>query len=894
MALAKVSEVLWQRNKVCPARYEEFHHFSFFLFFSTSLFNIAAAFGRDDGNNSFLADGWQIASLAQAKAAGAEISSAAFDAAGWHPASVPTTVLSALVQDGTYKDIFFGTNLATVSTAPFTKAWWYRKEFGVSSAQAGGCAELIFEGINYRADIWLNGRRIATADEIFGSYRIFKFDVTGHLQPGKNIVAVEVFPPQPGDFTVGFADWNPKPPDNSLGLFRPVKLHFYKAVAVENVFVESKIDHALWQSAELAVCADVMNHSNHPVETTLEAEIGGVSFSETISLQSGEKRTVKLTPDRHPQLKLAHAQLWWPWELGKPHLYTLRLAAATDGKISDRVQIRFGIREVADYLTPEGYRGYMVNGKKILIRGGGRADDFLLHEDENNLKAQIEYTRAMNLNTIRLEGIWGSSQRLYDLADENGLLIMAGWSCQWEWKDNLGKETDDKYGGILTEADMKLATDYLHDQVIWLRNHPAIFVWVLGSDKLPQPELERRYDTLLAEIDPARPTLKSCSSVVSTVSGPSAVKMKGPYDYVTPDYWYLDTKNGGAFGFNTETGPGPQPPPLESLQRMLPAGHLWPIDDFWSFHCGKNEFSRINRYVNAFNHRYGESKDAAEFAFKSQAANYEAIRSMYEAFAVNLPHTTGIIQWMLNASWPKLYWQLYDYYLTPGGAFFGAKKGAALVAVIYNYGDRSVYLVNQTGRTLGNCRTRITVYDLNSKKILEKTVTSASPVYGSKKIFDLSNLALGTPIYFLDLRAQGDTGSEASANNFYWLSNKPDVLDEDKTEWFVTPNKSFADFTALNQLPEATVQAEVSLARKSDGMTATITLTNETDRLAFFIEMRIVNAKSQQILLPIFWDDNYISLPPHAKKTFHAQFPDRESPDLKLQGWNVKFETANR
>jgi exo-1,4-beta-D-glucosaminidase len=499
------------------------------------------------------------------------------------------------------------------------------------------------------------------------------------------------------------------------------------------------------------------------------------------------------------------------------------------------------------------------------------------------------------LNTIRLEGIWGSSQRLYDLADENGLLIMAGWSCQWEWVDYLGTKCDD-FGGFKSEADMTLATNYLHDQVLWLRNHPSIFVWVLGSDKLPRPELETKYDSLLADIDPTRPKLKTCGDDGSKISGPSAVKMNGPYDYVTPDYWYLDRKNGGAFGFNTETGPGPQPPPLETLQRMIPVDQLWPIGDTWNFHCGRNEFGQMKRYLNAFTNRYGAVAGVGEFAFKSQAANYEAIRPMYEAFAVNLPHTTGLIQWMLNPSWPKMYWQLYDYYLVPGGAFFGAKKGAAPVAVIYNYGDRGIYLVNQTEKTFGNYRTTITVYDLNSKKILEQTVTNSSAAYGSQKIFDLSALAPETPVYFLDLRALGDSGPEAAANNFYWLSTKPDVLDEANSEWFVTPNKSFADFTALNHLPAAKVQAHISFKAhapfETDKSGAEVTLTNTGDTLAFFIEMKIVGNRSQQSLTPVFWDDNYVSLPPHSTRHFHVDFSGAETPELKLQGWNVEFENV--
>ena len=868
-----------------------------FTKFQMILIACVCSLGSALGQNIIgLPDGWQIQSSALVKDDGKMITADTMNTAGWHPAVVPETVLSALVKDGTYTNIYFGKNLETIPTAPFTNAWWYRKEFDLTGGQAGENADLIFEGINYRANLWLNGERIAAADETFGAFRIFSFNVTGNMKSGKNILAVEIFPPRPGDFTMGFVDWNPKPPDRNLGLFRPVKLHLYKTVAVENVFVESKIDHAIWKKAALIVHADLVNRSNQAVETTVKGEIGNLDFSEKFTLQPNEMRPIKMTPEAHAELKFNNAQLWWPWELGEPHLYTLKMSATVGTETADQGQIHFGIREVTDYINADGYRGYIVNGKKILIRGGGWADELLLDEDPKKLAAQIQYTKAMNLNTIRLEGIWGSSQQLYDLADENGLLIMAGWSCQWEWQDYLGKKTD-KFGGFITEEEMKLATNYLHDQVFWLRNHPSIFVWVLGSDMLPRPELEKRYNSLLQTIDPTRPTLKSCSDKTSDVSGKTAVKMNGPYDYVTPDYWYLDKTNGGAFGFNTETGPGPQPPPLETLRKMFPAEKLWPVNDFWNFHSGRNEFNDIKRYLNAFNNRYGEAKSVEEFAFKSQAANYEAIRAMYEAFSVNLPHTTGLIQWMLNPSWPKLYWQLYDYYLVPGGAYFGVKRGAAPVAVIYHYGDQGIYLVNQTGLIKGDLQTAVCIYDLNSKIILSTNLTAQNLDCGSKKILDLTSLSPATPVYFVSLELRAATG-EKLADNFYWLSTKADVLDEDKTEWFVTPNKSFADFTALNQLPEAKVQARVSFetyntcGTHNSGADAEVTLTNFGDTLAFFIEMKIVGEKSQQTLTPVFWDDNYVSLPPHATKVFHVRFPDGETPELKLQGWNVKFESA--
>lgn len=830
---------------------------------------------------------------------GSTVSSHDFNPRGWYPATVPTTVLGALVNDGVYTNTFYGTNFARIPRDSFSNAWWFRHEFSLSGKRAAEDADLIFEGINYRANIWLNGRQIGRTNELFGAYRIFTLDATGKLRPGKNDLAVEVFPPRPGDFTMGFVDWNPWPPDRGMGLFRPVKLHFYNHVGVANVFVKSDLpdlnDSAPDKSsplqqfsrAALTICADLKNHSSRPVNATVSGKIGGATFSEDFPLQPFETRRVELTPEQNPRLNFEHAQLWWPWELGEPHLYNLTLTASEDGKEADTATVRFGIRAVKDYFTPEGYRGYMVNGKKILIRGGGWADELLLRENQTNLDAQIRYARAMNLNTIRLEGLWGSSQKLYDLADQYGMLVMAGWSCQWEWPGQLGKNCD-RFGGFKSEADMELATNYLRDQVLWLRNHPSIYVWVLGSDLMPRPELERRYYRLLSEIDPTRPTLQTCGDGASAVTGPSGVKMNGPYDYVTPNYWYVDRKNGGAFGYNTETGSGPLPPPLESLERMFPPQDLWPMDSVWKFHCARGRFHQMDDYWTAFTNRYGTPRSVSEFAFKSQAANYEAIRPMFEAFAANLPHTTGIIQWMLNASWPKLYWQLYDYYLVPGGAFFGTKKGAAPFSVIYNYGDRGIYLVNQTRHDFGPSRTEITAYDLNSQAIFADAVTNATSVYGAQKICDLSMLAPATPVYFLDLRTVDKNGVKR-ADNFYWLSTKSDPLDEDKSTWYVTPNKSYADFSALNRLSPTIVQYRVSYKRTRNGTRARVDLKNPGDALAFFIELRIVGKKSGQTLAPVFWNDNYVSLPPHTENSYIANFPDRETPELKLNGWNAEF-----
>ncbi|MCP4658993.1 MAG: glycoside hydrolase family 2, partial [bacterium] len=613
-----------------------------------------------------LRDDWRIVSAAECTEPGAAISIPDFDTSEWTPTSVPATVLAALVRSGAVEDPYFGKNIERIAAERFADPWWYRTEFSLDSPLPSH-ARLVFEGVNYRADVWLNGEKIASREELAGAFRIFEIDVSQNLAAGTNVLAVEVHPPQPGELTIGFVDWNPAPPDRNMGLWRGVKLRLTGDVALDDVFVRSDLDLETLARASLTVSARVVNHSDQPVTAAVTGTIDDVvEIGHEVVLQPREERELVLSPAEFPQLALDQPRLWWPNNLGEPDLYTLRLTAVVDGQVSDTREVTFGIRHVEDYFNDEGHRGYAVNGKKVLIRGAGWVDDMLLADDDRRIEDQIRYVRHMNLNTIRLEGFWGSSRRLYELADRYGILIMAGWSCHWEWEDYLGQPVDE-YGGIDTPAEMELISRSLRDQVVWLRNHPSVFVWVLASDLLPRPELEKRYLAGLAEVDPTRPTLAACGSATSEVSGPTGVKMNGPYDYVPPNYWYLDREHGGAFGFNTETGPGPQPPPLESIRRMLPEENWWPIDDMWDFHCGRNEFNTLDRYLKTLNKRYGEASDLPDFARKAQLANYEAMRAMFEAFSVRRPSTTGIIQWMLNSAWPEMYWQLYDHYLVPNG-----------------------------------------------------------------------------------------------------------------------------------------------------------------------------------------------------------------------------------
>ena len=834
-----------------------------------------------------LKEGWTVESSVKVNSSGSDISKPGFDVSKWYKTSVPATVMAALIANNEYPDIFMGDNISRVDTSRFRKSWWYRNEF---TAQSATTTEIIFEGINYRANIWMNGSKIASADTLFGGFRIFKLNVSEFIKRGKNAIAVEVFNPKPDEPSIGFVDWAPMSPDRLMGLWRPVKIKTSGKTSLDNVYVSSRIDKKEFKEADLQITAEAVNHTSKVVSAVVKGSIEGISFEKKISLTPMERKLVIFSSAEFPQLKINNPRIWWTHDLGKPELYELNLDIENNGKISYSGKTRFGIREVEDYLNAGGHRGYKLNGVEVLIKGGGWVDGMFLNDTEEKIKAQMEYAKLANMNTIRLEGFWGNSERFYDLADELGLLIMVGWSCQWEWNGYLAKP-EDEFMSIRTPEDIDLILKYAHDHVTWLRNHPSIFVWVLGSDKLPRPELEQKYYPLFKELDPSRPLLMSCKGLTSSISGKSAVKMNGPYDYVSPNYWYLDKENGGAFGFNTETGPGPQIPSIEVIKTMIPEDKLWPVNEMWSFHCGRGAFKTLDRYITAFNKRYGEQKNVEDFAFRSQASNLESMRAMFESFAINRNNTTGIIQWMYNSAWPKLIWQFWDYNLLPNAALYGAKSGARNVNIAYNYGDNSVYITNLTPHDISNLKADIKIYNFDGKVIGEKQDNKTVKENSSSKVYSLpSNLAY-SKVYFLKLQLTDSKGTNI-ADNFYWLSTKPDVPDFKKSTWFYTPMAKYADFTDLDKLPKVKPVIENSIKTENSECEVTVKLSNPGSRIAFLIELGVVGDKSGKSIVPIYWDDNYISLVPGESRIIKARFPSSalkdEKPVFKFKGWNVE------
>jgi exo-1,4-beta-D-glucosaminidase len=837
-----------------------------------------------------LGEGWFIQSAERIKATPDVISDSGLDLAGWYPASVPSTVLTALIKNNEYRDPFFGRNLERIPGERFDVSWWYRREFDLPAIKGLSRVRLSFDGINYRANVWLNGRQVATREQIAGAFRVFELDITEVAKRGKNVLAVEVFPPQPGDFTIGFVDWNPEPPDKNMGIWRPVAVRLSGPVSIEDPFVRSDVNLKTLAEASLTISSGLFNASAGEVEGTIQAELENVIISQKVNLRPGERRAVNFSPQQFAELNLYQPRLWWPNNWGEQNLYRLKLRFLVKGVVSDEKEVSFGIRKVTDYMNEEGHRGYKINGQEILVRGGGWVDDIFLADDDRTLEAKVKYARHMNLNAIRLEGFWGSSSKLYDLCDQHGILVMAGWSCQWEWDGHVGKPCD-QYGGVQTPGEMELVARSFQDQVILWRNHPSVFVWLLGSDKLPRPELEEKYLRILERYDPSRPYLAAAARLTSEVSGPTGVKMNGPYDYVPPVYWFEDRKYGGAYGFNTETGPGPQPPPLESLRKMIPQDHLWPIDDVWKFHCARHEFGKLDRYLKALNRRYGEAKDVHDFIRKAQLVNYEAMRAMFEAFVARKHAATGVIQWMLNAAWPKLYWQLYDYYLMPNGAFYGARKACEPVHILYHCQENSVYAANDLLVPQHDLKAEIKALNFRGQEMSKEIKNVKINPNSSLRVMRLPDLRGLGPVYFLDLKLK-DAAGQIVSDNFYWLSTRTDVMDYPATTWFVTPIKEFADFRVLESLPRVKLKVRQELERVGREGKVRVNLENPGEAIGFFVEVSVIGERSRKSVLPVYWEDNYVTLLPGESKTitgiFNLEDLGGEEPIVAVSGWNVE------
>jgi exo-1,4-beta-D-glucosaminidase len=887
---------------------------------TSCLIGIPTAFPAEvnDSPKVLLGENWFIQSSADVHADGASISTVSFPTRGWYPATLPSTIVSALVADKVYADPYTGMNLRSLPgttypifedfsnilmppTSPFRSSWWYRTEFSLPSEFSGRTVWLGFDGINYRANVWMNGVQIASSETLAGTWRLFQFEVTANAKPGQpNSLAVEIFPPQPHDLAITLVDWAPMPPDKEMGIWRDVHIVATGPVALRFPAVLTSLNLPSADRARLTVRAELSNAADHPVEAVMKGHIESLAFEQPVHLGPRETQVVRFTADKFPQLNLSNPRLWWPTEVGKQDLYPLDLTVEVQGQVSDSAHIRFGVRQVTSNIDDKGHRLFQINGKNILIRGAGYSFDMLLRSSTERQQAELNYVRDLNLNAVRLEGKL-ENDHFFELADQMGILVMAGWCCcdQWENWPAWDKENE------------LIAGASLRDQIRRLERHPSVIAWLYGSDFAPPPRIEKIYLGILQELEWPNPAVSSAAGRTTTV-GPSGMKMTGPYEYVAPSFWYLDTRHGGAFGFNTETSPGPAIPPIESLRRMLPPDHLWPIDSVWQYHGGGMSHT-LNVFTEALDKRYGESNSVEVFAGKAQAQAYESHRAMMEAYGRNKYTSTGVIQWMLNNAWPGMIWHMYDWYLRPGGSYFGVKKACEPLHVQYSYDDHSIVVVNSYYQPFTNLKVTAKVYNLDMTEKFSKEAEVSVGADSSTRVLTLPSVPDLSPTYFVSLTLA--SSGEIKSRNFYWLSTRVETVDwgrqeEDPTgEYDIStwsPTKTFADYNALNTLPRVDLDATAQSKKDGQEGSTTVTVHNPTSTLAFAVHLKVNKASNHRVsreaeaddeILPVLWQDNYFAVLPGETRqvtaTYRIDDKNTAVPSVEIEGWNVNRKIAN-
>lgn len=851
------------------------------------------AIASNESHARLLREGWLIAPSRFVEERGESVSTREYQPRNWYPATVPTTVLAALVADKVYDDPFFGMNLRSIPgtaypigawfsnlmmppDSPFAGSWWYRTEFRIDPGQQRRTFWIQFDGLNFRANVWLNGHRVADANQVAGTFRSYEFDVTGAIAPDEvNVLAVEVFPPQPHDLQLSWADISPAPPDKNMGIWRPVRILATGPVAIRRMNVVSRLDLPSLQTAHIHVSADLENSTDQTIKGVIKGQIGTIQFERFLQLAAKTTDKIAFDSSEFPQLDVASPRLWWPVNMGPQNLYTARLEFVYEGQTSDEQSLSFGIRHLASEITPQGYRVFKINGRPVLIRGALWWPDMLLRNSPERQDWEIRYAVNLNLNAIRMDGKF-EDQHFLELADRAGLMLMPGWLCcdHWERWSSWDKE------------DYSIAGESLRDVIRAFRTHPSVITWFHGDDNPPPPEVERQYTAILKEEDWPNVWQSSTRAKDTIVSGATGYKFHtGPYTWVPPSYWLTDHEAGGAFGFITEASPTAAIPPVESIRKMLPVSHLKPIDEFWNYHSSAGKFTGVDvEFTKALSARMGIPRDLEDYATKAQLMGYEAERAMFEAYGRNKYGATGILHENLNSAWPSFNWSLYDYYLRPGGGYFGAKKACEPLHVQYSYDDRSIVVVN----SLYNAFSRLTVsaeaYDVHLNRLSRRSVSLDVQPDSSTTAFTISPPAAGAPMYFLRLDLKNSAGQLVSTN-FYWLATAIEHPETGK----------YANFTGLRHLPKVSIETQAVVENRPDNEdTISVTLTNHSSHLAFFIRVMVCNEQDKEEILPVLWQDNYITLMPGEVRTLSAtvKHDDLKTPNaVKISGWNVAAES---
>ena len=840
--------------------------------------------------SSFLLnEGWKARRAKDVLADGTEITSPGFKPEGWSDAVVPGTILTTLLHNRQIPDPFFGMNNNLIpdvyETGRDYYTYWFYKEFDLPAVSEEKNVWLSFRGINYFAEIFLNGRRV-NVNTLEGMYLREKYNITSFINRGKtNKLAVRVAPPDPvgnpnggqgGDGTIGKSvtmqftagwDWICPVRDRNAGIWDQVAVEITGAVDLRNPYIATRVPEIRQpgepqKPAFIKPSIEIVNPSPSAVKGVLSVSVDGRSESLPVTLNPNENKTVSL-----PELKIENPRLWWPNGMGEQPLYKVIFDFSSKSGITyDSEEVNTGLRETGNYWDEKlKSRVFTVNGQKVFIKGGNWiASDMLMRLSRERYEAEVRMHAEMNMNMIR---VWGGGMterpEFYDACDKYGILVWQDlWisgDCNGEWADQTKKESQAMRKSYPDKHSLFLES--VTDQVKMLRNHPSLFLWCGSNETLPaQDILQALKEKIFPEYDPQRYFLEYSTSPELMTNSKGGTG-DGPYNIREPESMFLER----SFPFNPETG-SIGIPNYDGLVKFIPQDELIPPQ---GPRPGKSWLYHKYLPLADFPDRYGKVKDIQDFCFKAQLVGYEQYRALQEAFNYKMwEWYAGMLIWKDQNPWTALRGFFYDYYLDYTGAYFGYKHGAAPLHIQLNLNDSSVCVINQKATKTNIMSAKVILYDMHGRLLSEQTddvTLQANSLQNLRKVY----LPVGADQVFF-LRLQLSEGNNLIDENIYWLSNM------------------HHSYEKLNELQRVTIKTDIE--NTGDGKYI-INISNPEKETAFFIRLKVLN-NNGDLVLPAFFSENFLTLFPDNEKRITLDLSavvdsaNHKGLILVTEGWN--------
>ncbi|HEY3854112.1 MAG TPA: glycoside hydrolase family 2 TIM barrel-domain containing protein [Verrucomicrobiae bacterium] len=855
-----------------------------FLVAMQSVFVAVASFAAPLPETIVLDSGWQLQRAPEISRTPIDISWTGLDPGNeWRAATVPGTVLTSLVNDGVYPEPLYGENNRPdkIPELLCRESYWYRTVFRTPRSYAGRKIWLHLDGINYSADVWVNGTKVGSMK---GAFARGVFDVTSLIKPGKkSAMAVLVAPePHPGwphehtlfdgsgtndgittidgptfHSTIG-CDWMPAIRDRDTGIWDKVYLTATGPVVIADPLVTTDLPLPKLAPAEVTVQVTLTNTSDKPQHGTLKAEFGNISLSTPVDIAPKKSKVVSLDPKSFPEMRVEKPQLWWPNRYGPQNLYKLHLEFEIDGAISDQKETSFGIRKIT-YAAPDSDNLVLsVNGVRVFCKGGNWGmDEAMKRNPRARLEAEIRMHQIANYTMIRNWCGQSSGEDFYEMCDKYGLLV---WDEFFQPRPGDGPEPED--------VDTYVAN--VRDKILRYRNHPSIAIWCARGEGSPATNIDSALHKLLKELEPSQLYLAGSDAR-------PGIDSRGPYYWRPPREFYNFNEKSEVF--KTETG-SISVPTLDSIQGMMPKNDWDSINDDWAEHDLAKGPLRGDQYPKILADRFGKVLNLADFARKGQMANYEAYRAMYESRNAKMfAPCTGVLTWMSNPAQPSFAGQIYHHDLEPNASFFAAKKACEPIHIQMNERNWDIEVINNLARPLEKARATVSVFNIDGSNVYQREFEVEAPPSAEMRLGTVDWPTNLSAVHFIKLELRDKEGK--LSDNFYWRA-APDKQD---------------NFQALEKLPTVTLDAEVAREDRGDKCLLNVKLRNSSSHIALMTHLQLRHKDSHDRVLPAYYSDNYVSFAPGETKTITVEAAlaafKIEDPVVMIDGWNVAIKTTS-